>query len=204
MQHRRKCGIFLKTSRFNASCSPNVGKIWDERKGSLGLFAQRDIVKGEELFVSHGNILAPRDVRKEELKTDFGLDCTCTICTLEGKDREESDQRRTELGRLVKSIRVMGRDPRGGIKAIHKALELLKEEQLTYYEDHLYYYGYLFCVGASDIPHAKEWVTKAYDALVLAVGANGDGVELMQKYMEKPESHPCKGVFSRMTLSGPK
>ncbi|KDQ17132.1 hypothetical protein BOTBODRAFT_30504 [Botryobasidium botryosum FD-172 SS1] len=200
----KKCGIFLKTLRFRSSCSPNVARVWDEKKNRMRLLAQRDIAKEEELFVSYGNILAPRKERKEELRKDFDLGCTCAVCALEGEALEESDKRREELGRLTRSIRVMGDDPRGGINAIHKTLELLREEGLTHYEDHLYYYGYLFCVGASDMPHAKEWATKAHEALVLAAGADGDGVELMRGYMEKPESHPCKGIFSRMVLSGPK
>ncbi|KDQ17131.1 hypothetical protein BOTBODRAFT_172711 [Botryobasidium botryosum FD-172 SS1] len=204
IQATTEFGIFHKISRFNSSCSPNVRNVWDEKVKRMRMVAQRDITTDEELCFSYGMVLAPRAQRMEGLKKDFGFECACAACARGEDASKKSDGRRAELARLMKVIRSMGHDPSEGVRMVRRALKLLKAERLTDHEDHLYYYGYLFCVGASDITHAKEWAVKALDALVLSVGPYGDGVELMRKYAEKPESHPCKGVFLPMTLSGPK
>lgn len=92
-----KGGLFILGSRFNSSCRPNVNNHWDSDLQQIVFRSVRDIEKGEELCISYGNYLARRDLRREELKRNFGFDCMCEVCSLEGAELEESERRKEHI-----------------------------------------------------------------------------------------------------------
>lgn len=111
-------GIFLVSSRFNSSCIPNVDNYWCERTSSLRIVAQRDILVGEELCIDYTELFSSREARRASLRKNFGFDCACEICSLDGDARAESDKRRLELMQLYEDIGMMGGAPRRGINAV--------------------------------------------------------------------------------------
>lgn len=157
-------GIFLLASRINSSCIPNVSKSWDEIRNVMVFRTLRDIQEGEELCFNYCDVLASQEERKRTLQVEFGFECTCPACVLEGEAAAESDRRRTSVLRLFDEVGLCGKEPTLGIrkvsdelsrvahtlnspcKQIKLALRMLKEESLIHYEASFCYDAFQFCV----------------------------------------------------------
>jgi hypothetical protein len=68
-------------SMFNHSCVPNIGWEHVGNNSTLRLFAEREIVEGQELFISY---IKPLDMgwaeRQRALMPWLGMDCECERC----------------------------------------------------------------------------------------------------------------------------
>ncbi|KAI1114968.1 hypothetical protein F5Y14DRAFT_450588 [Nemania sp. NC0429] len=72
--------LFLKASRFNHSCDPNVTYICYTKRNRWVGRATRDIAKGEELFISY---VPTHDLRKDRLvmtNQAWNFNCDCAKC----------------------------------------------------------------------------------------------------------------------------
>jgi hypothetical protein len=71
-------------SMFNHSCSPNIDWEHEGNSSTLRLFAEREIVKGEELFISYIKSLdMGLAERQQALMPWLGMNCRCTRCNVE-------------------------------------------------------------------------------------------------------------------------
>ena len=69
---------YLSASLFNHSCAPNVTKI---RRGTeLDIISLRNIEGGEEVCHSYVPSIMSSGKRKDELRHNWGFDCTCSRC----------------------------------------------------------------------------------------------------------------------------
>lgn len=109
-------GIFILGSRFNSSCTPNVSKTWDDLRRVMVFRTLRDVVEGEELCFNYCDVLAEREQRQAELSGEFGFDCVCDACRLEGEEAAESDKRRSTIARLFEEVGCCGKEPTLGIR----------------------------------------------------------------------------------------
>lgn len=82
-------------SRFNHSCMPNVCVLTEQEdtpeQTTLRFYALRDILAGEELFVSYlGMSFLDRAERQRLLRRNWGFTCNCPACedTDEGRVKE--------------------------------------------------------------------------------------------------------------------
>lgn len=158
-----KAGIFLLASRINSSCTPNVSKSWDDIRNTMVFRTLRDVEEGEELCYNYCEVLATKETRKRQLLEEFGFDCTCAACLLEGEEAAESDQRRAAVARLFDEVGRCGKEPTLGIRKvclvfsvmsrsplrpvqIKLALHMLKQERLVHYEASFCYDAFQFCV----------------------------------------------------------
>ena len=116
-------GIFLTASRFNSSCTPNVSKAWDEIRNVMVFRTLRDIQEGEELCFNYCDVLATKDERKRILQDEFGFECNCSACLLEGDEAAESDRRRTAILRLFEEVGRCAREPTLGIRKVGRITE---------------------------------------------------------------------------------
>lgn len=66
-------------SLINHSCDPNAIVHFEGRK--LRVFAQRDLSRGNEIYVSYINH-SNYKVRQEELKTHWRFTCSCPVCVI--------------------------------------------------------------------------------------------------------------------------
>lgn len=84
-------------------------------------------------------------------------------------------------------------------------LRLLQEEGIINYEASFSYDAFQFCVIASDVVHAKAWITKAWNAYCSSNGPDVDTPESKRyrAYMKKPKSHLAWGKGHKMALEGP-
>jgi SET and MYND domain-containing protein len=74
--------LMCSASFFNHSCTPNV--VDHAAKNGIILFmAKRDIVAGEELFISYVAENASREFRQQMLALQYGFACRCDKCRTE-------------------------------------------------------------------------------------------------------------------------
>ena len=132
------CGIFLRSSRFNHSCSPNARFSSNEEMQRLEIYALRDIARGDEILVTYlscrkvyGSTRAERQVRLRSL----GFTCSCVVCTQ--PETVASDQRRARLKKIWESLpHFTPNQSRQYLLAIDRATRLLEEEgYIADYED---------------------------------------------------------------------
>ncbi|KAI0126830.1 hypothetical protein BJ170DRAFT_420717 [Xylariales sp. AK1849] len=97
----RKLGIFLKSSRLNHSCAPNVFHRYNARIDRLTVHALRDIQPGEELNTSYIDICHPTVMRRQMLRS-WGFRCRCSAC--DSQD-DEDDSRRKRWADIIKKAR---------------------------------------------------------------------------------------------------
>lgn len=68
-------------SMFNHSCAPNVDWRHDDNNSTVTLFAERDIIEGEELFDSYIALDGlNKAARQQKLMPWLGMDCACSRC----------------------------------------------------------------------------------------------------------------------------
>lgn len=120
--HQDSAGVFLLGSRFNSSCTPNVCKTWDELRCMMVFRTLRDVVEGEELCYNYCDVLATRAQRQTELSEEFGFDCICEACRLEGDAAAESDRRRSSVARLFEEVGSCGKEPTLGIRKVRSPI----------------------------------------------------------------------------------
>lgn len=148
-------GLYPIISRFNHSCTPNVGYGFDGWQ--VRMYTTRDIEAGEELTVCYSDVVYfhPREFRQAYLRVKGNFDCICVGCNPNPnatehkqcndqdqdyvlKEREEilrkSDERRSRLKFLSQmlSIRDEGRIKRSHLQMILESIRLLHEEGLEH------------------------------------------------------------------------
>ncbi|OTA80955.1 hypothetical protein M434DRAFT_380657 [Hypoxylon sp. CO27-5] len=96
-------GIYLKASRFNHSCDPNVTYSAMQIPGYWAATATRNIKKGTELCITYIPLFPSREKRQRRLR-GWGFTCRCTRC--EGWDEDYDKD-------LLEACRMRGLVPEG-------------------------------------------------------------------------------------------
>lgn len=98
--HKR---LYLTTSRFNHSCSPNVA--YEFVGWTIRLYSMRDIKAGETLCISYSDVMYhfPSGTRKDYLIGAYNFDCACTACdsSMDQCARMKSDNNRGRLKKIA-------------------------------------------------------------------------------------------------------
>ncbi|KAF8989879.1 hypothetical protein BDQ17DRAFT_1190887, partial [Cyathus striatus] len=68
------------------SCTPNVAFTFDKASFTFVLRVSRIIPKGDAIFLSYIDILAPCQDRLQELSASYGFLCKCKSCQPGPKD----------------------------------------------------------------------------------------------------------------------
>ncbi|EIM92048.1 SET domain-containing protein [Stereum hirsutum FP-91666 SS1] len=160
-------GLFLRCSRFNHSCLPSAKYNFHEPTGVMRIYALRTIEPEEEIHVGYlsGSFPklygTPRSARRARFERTWGFTCECAVCSLTGDAQIRSDERRTELTRLWKSV--PNYDPsqtRQRLLAIVRGVRLLDEERYAADRDDFTNDAAAICGYHSD------WVSVAYFARI--------------------------------------
>ena len=72
---------YLEYTLLNHMCKPNCG--WEGENGNMSVFAFQDIDSNSQLGISYLSFrynINLREIRRNELKTAFGFDCSCPLC----------------------------------------------------------------------------------------------------------------------------
>lgn len=111
VENAKTGAVYAVCCRFNHSCTPNGHCAWNPRIDRQTIHALRDITRGEQITVCYLPELGmARCERQQRLLDDFGFDCACDACKLQGEALVQSDKRRTRIGQL--SNKVPPRDDR--------------------------------------------------------------------------------------------
>jgi len=200
---QEKAGLFLLASRFNSSCTPNVGNAWDPLQQAMVFRTLRDVEEGEELCFNYCDVLGTRDQRRADIMKERRFLCRCSCCELEPEASKESDKRRSTVARLFEEVGQCGNEPALGMRKIKLALQLLKKETLVHYEASFCYDAFQYCVMVSDFSNAKNWIRRAWEVSCCTSGPDGDTSRMFKTYWANPRAHELAGVLHKMTLSGP-
>ncbi|XP_023330711.1 SET domain-containing protein 5 [Eurytemora carolleeae] len=91
-------------SRINHSCRPNSEFHWNPEQGYEELRASRCILEGEEITDCYLDLTAQGRITQQErrslLKSGYGFDCNCEVCSLSFNLLEKDDKLRVEAFNL--------------------------------------------------------------------------------------------------------
>ena len=96
--------LYLATSRFNHSCSPNLGYDFDDWR--IRIYSLRNIKAGEVLCISYSDVIYffPREKRRNYLLGALGFKCACSRCS-DDYDSTVSDESRRRLKRIAMDLK---------------------------------------------------------------------------------------------------
>ncbi|KAG6100828.1 hypothetical protein E4U30_003698 [Claviceps sp. LM220 group G6] len=93
-------GIYMQACRLNHDCDNNATYDWNDTIQRLTVHAIRDIDSGEEITVQYVEFLTNSESRRKILKVAWGMTCSCRLCSLPGKLRQERDRKLEKIVRL--------------------------------------------------------------------------------------------------------
>ena len=95
--------VYPKICLINHACDPNSHHSWNSSRGRETIHATRDIKVGEEITISYGKDETSAD-RRAELRSSFGFDCSCSVCSLSPSEMQLSDSLRRRIEQLDEAI----------------------------------------------------------------------------------------------------
>lgn len=201
-------GVFVEGSRFNHSCRPNCSHMWDKKFGVQWLIAGREIKQGEEICIFYNVMREPREVRQRWLKEMFGFDCNCEACSASPEEVLASDSRRKVIFETYDSRPQLVADPVILIKAVNKALRLLKEEGISLLGPDLALQPLGACLAYGDAHNADLWIDKVLELEATEAGRWSSHYKEVESWKGNPELSPqwkvfCKRGHPSTTLAGP-
>lgn len=171
-------GLFPKIARINHSCRPNTSYYWNSKQNKRIVYANRRIVKGEEVFDSYISLLLPQAGRQKLLEP-YGFVCSCEACALDNEAWRESDQRRVDIKKAFRqlepllTLQTSVRTESEKLKAEEDAEESLRLVQLVELEGLADYYANAYKIAAKgharveDWAAATSWANKGYELRVM-------------------------------------
>ena len=167
-----KSAVFRYTCRFNHACRPNVYQHWNERLRAMMLHAIRPIHSGEELTISYlpfGDG-ASRSSRQASLLGDFGFQCGCDLCALQGDALKQSDARQERIQALGRRLQMP--DAGAVVDLAEGRLRLLRKEGMleTSWDTMFAASTALRKAGKQQRPAAIEWAARAAECARVALG----------------------------------
>ncbi|KAK8135533.1 hypothetical protein PG984_003473 [Apiospora sp. TS-2023a] len=202
-------GVYPEICLINHSCRPNCHNSWNEAidGGQETIHAIRDILAGEELTISYDKG-GPAQVRKAHLKTAFGFDCTCDLCSLPAAELQASDARRRLIQSLDEQIgdpMTMMNRPLSSLHACRTLLDALREEFTDPYAEgvatstaliqRLYYDAFQFVVAHGDQARGRVFAERTYNARVECEGEDSPATQEAKRLMQEPASHASCGAY---------
>ena len=176
---------------MNHSCRPNAQHSWNEKLQREVVHAVREIREGDELTLSY-SAGGPSTVRKKEMKTYFGFDCACEVCSLPSEKLQASDARRKramELDEAIGNPKRVKQTPELALDDCHSLLEIYYEEQVFDLRlPRLYYDAFQICAMHGDEARASVFARRSREARTVCEGPESMEVEDLKKVEMDPSS----------------
>ncbi|KAG6030570.1 hypothetical protein E4U19_000409 [Claviceps sp. Clav32 group G5] len=93
-------GIYLQACHLNHDCDYNATYDWNVTIQRLTVHAFRDIDAGEEITVPYVEFLMNHESRRKIFKVAWDFTCSCRLCSLPRKLRQERDRKLEKIVRL--------------------------------------------------------------------------------------------------------
>jgi hypothetical protein len=191
-QHNSFYSLFPAIARLNHNCRPNADYRFSHATLAQYVHAARDIPPGEELTISYINPLASRAERQARLG-QWGFECACPLCALDGGGRrEESDRRIEAIRRVQEELTDWDRGSKGS-RACPQMAELL----VSLYEmerlDTIMYEAYMFAAleynAAGDAWTAVKYARLGVEWGIPMVGEEDEEMRDLRELAEDPWGH---------------
>ncbi|KXS94311.1 hypothetical protein AC578_10818 [Pseudocercospora eumusae] len=122
-------GLWIKTAYINHSCIPNaepsvIGDL-------MVIKATREIKKGEEITISYVNDIDYKS-RSRKIKSSWGFDCSCELCTAEAATSSEDMEERITLRDLITEQQLSDSSLDGALEAAESDVD---DIEATYDEE---------------------------------------------------------------------
>ncbi|TKA32028.1 hypothetical protein B0A50_01274 [Salinomyces thailandicus] len=190
-------GIFPVVARFNHSCRPNAQHAWNDKHHKMLVHAVRDVQPGDEVTLSY-IAGGPSSERKISIKTYFGFECACELCSLSSAEKRVSDERLHRAQQLDKAIGDPKRvrySPDKALADCRAVLDIYQHEQVMDLRvPRLYYDALQICGMHSDQARVAAFAQRSRDARVLCEGEDSTEVAELEMLVSKPWSFENFGV----------
>ncbi|KAH8104497.1 hypothetical protein BXZ70DRAFT_590873 [Cristinia sonorae] len=201
-------GIFPRTARLNHGCSKAFNTIytWRENEGALVLHALRQVKKGEELLTVYFDTKKPRDERRHYLKTMYGFECDCSVCSLPDELSRASDDRLVRISQLKSQFGTWANGEITGQTAVSLAREiwrLLDEEGYWSERGQLAADAAWVAASHSDGQATRQWAEVAQEWFGYELGKDSAQTQEMRKIVAQPMSHSVWGTRGGERVGGP-
>ena len=190
-------GIFPLVARINHSCRPNAQHAWNDKQQKMLVHAVRDIAAGDEFTLSY-IAGGPSNVRKSNIKTYFGFDCACELCSLPAAEQKVSDQhleKAQQLDQAIGDARRVRYRPEQALADCHELLEIYKKEQIMDLRiPRLYYDALQICGMHSDQARVSAFAQLSGESRRLCEGQESSEAASLDKLVTKPSTFENFGV----------
>ncbi|KAM0342623.1 hypothetical protein ACHAPU_009352 [Fusarium lateritium] len=197
------CALFVEAARMNHSCAPNVSYRWNDNIGKMTVHATKDIGEKSEITINYLGEIDGYAVRQQRLKTAFGFDCACSLCSLPAAQRKLSDRRRAEIKRLENSLDIevdmsVGTSPLKVFSIVKKLLFLLKSEDIA---DRIlprcHDSAFHAAVAHQDLARAKIFAERSFEIWTMFDGSDSPKAQQLETLLDNPDQYYFAAVSGR-------
>jgi hypothetical protein len=96
--------VMPEIAMLNHDCRPNAAYFWDQDTLSHYVHATQTIYPGEEITITYINNERKREARMQNLKKNWGFDCSCSSCAAHPVFTAESDARMQAIDDISEAL----------------------------------------------------------------------------------------------------
>lgn len=96
--------VMPEIAMLNHDCRPNAAYFWDQDTLSHYVHATQTIHPGEEITITYINNERKREARMQNLKKNWGFDCSCSSCAAHPVFTAESDARMQAIDDISEAL----------------------------------------------------------------------------------------------------
>lgn len=178
--------VFLKISKLNNSCLPNVAFDFVSPVGRI--YAVADIKKGEELCIDYGGYgsrFITLNERQEMLSDKYNFACGCELCTMNTDEYLIIESSRLRYKKLEQQI-PKTTDPQAVGSLVKERFEMMKKGKLMYPSLVALHANDSFQLanGLGNQEEAKRYANMAYESLLIKYGKDNPRTKLYKLYLD--------------------
>lgn len=191
---RLECGIrsAKEYQRLNHDCRPNSVYIPHPETLTQTVIASQPIALGEEITITYIDPSDPIASRHHQLRSHYGFNCTCALCSSSPAAIVASDARVSAIADLQDKLSAdWTPNSIGTPEMAEQLIKLLLEEGWTQFVGTGYWITGLSYCAAGNAEKAMAYVTKAVESMI---EVPEDGLELgdAQSFLKVgPQHHWC-------------
>jgi len=192
--------VVPETARMNHDCRPNAMYYFDRNTLVHYTHASRRIYAGEEITITYIDPLQTRLRRRAAIKSSWGFDCSCSLCSAENHFIRQSDWRVIEINRISKILdEVVSQnetDREAARKHVSAAAEMADLLVSLYEQERLcagiadgYRLAALVYASIGNEWRAVKWAMMAADIGLIHDGPEDEGVLDVRRLLLAPRQH---------------
>merc|ERR550539_565197 len=186
--------LYVKKSRFNHSCMPNVESHFVEEKGYERIYSLCDVTKGEELCIEYLSIRdTPPTIKNvnEDLKKTWKFECSCELCGMTDKEkRSKIESQRVKYRNARKQIDLPNKmKPEQRLKLCDELFKDMKIGDILYTGElgHVAKIGFYCALICGQQTKISFYIEQWYESQLITLGAdhsNTKNLRLMKPMMQ--------------------